>query len=382
MKLTLASLTTEQFLAEYWQQKPIVIKGGIENFTNPLDAETLAGLAAETNIESRLIYRQENAWQAQSGPFDNYEAYGEKNWTLVVQSVNHWIPAAQKLACLFDFIPQWRFDDVMVSFAATGGGVGPHVDNYDVFICQGSGQRRWKIGAKNAAKTLISHEKLLHVEPFTPIIDTIVSAGDIVYIPPGFPHEGVSLDKSMSFSVGYKSTNATELLSGFADYLIDFDPKPMLLSDKQRQSSRYGQINQADFQRLQHFLAATVKDEGKLADFLGIQYSQSTSELDLAADDYTFEQWLAAFSQQPLQKLYAVKSLYLEQTIDQGCFYFDGERQQIADISADLIRLICDAQQLKISDISRYDNHEAALHWLWQSTNRGYWFFKDSLRLQ
>lgn len=377
MKLTLAPLSIELFLAEYWQQKPVLIKGGIKHFQNPLNAEELAGLAAEEHIESRLIFRQNNAWQAQSGPFDDYDSYGDKDWTLVVQSVNHWLPKAQALACLFDFIPQWRFDDVMVSFAATGGGVGPHVDNYDVFICQGSGQRRWKVGDKNTGKTVIAHEKLLHVEPFPPIIDEVVSTGDILYIPPGFPHEGISLDESMSFSVGYKSTNATELLSGFADYLIDFEKKPALLSDQQRPRSRYGQIENSDFQRLRQFLIDNVSDEQKLADFLGIQYSQSTSELDLAIDEYPFEAWLQTFSQQPLQKLYAVKSLYIEKTVNDGLFYVDGERQQLDNLPAALIRLLCDAQSLSMDEVVKYDNSEATLRWLWQSTNRGYWFFLD-----
>ncbi len=375
MKLQLSPITIEQFLTDYWQQKPIIIKGGIIDFENPLEPDELAGLAAESNIESRVIYKNnEDKWTAQSGPFEDYQAYGEKNWTLVVQSVNHWVPEAQAFARLFDFIPQWRFDDVMVSFAAPDGGVGPHVDNYDVFICQGSGQRRWKIGDKNSCKTVISHEKLLHVEPFEAIIDEVVSAGDIVYIPPGYPHEGISLDESMSFSVGYKSTNATELLSGFADYLIDFEKSPALLSDSQRNISRYGQIDDDDFYRLKNFLQQTLDNDEKLAEFIGLHHSQSLSELDLAQEEYTFEAWLQYFGQQPLNKLYAVKSLYLEKNIEQGIFYLDGEKHQL-DCSPELIRMLCDSAQLSIDDISHYANSEAVLHWLWQSTQRGYWYF-------
>ncbi len=376
MQLQLAPLTIEQFLSDYWQQKPVIIKGGLINFINPLEPDELAGLAAEPNIESRLIYKDSNnQWQARNGPFENYEPYGEKNWTLVVQSVNHWVPAAQDFARLFDFIPQWRFDDVMVSFAATGSGVGPHVDNYDVFICQGSGQRHWKIGDKNSCKTIIAHEKLLHVEPFEAIIDEVVKAGDIVYIPPGFPHEGISLDESMSFSVGYKSTNTTELLSGFADYLIDFDKSPALLSDKQRQISRYGQIDHADFKRLKTFLQQTLNDEKKLAEFIGIYLSQSLSELDLAQEEYEFEEWLQLFSHQPLHKLYAVKSLYLEKTIEQGIFYLDGECHQL-DTNPELIRLLCDSKRIRLDDVKSYPNNKTVLQWLWQSTQRGYWYFE------
>lgn len=374
MKLEFSPLTIEQFLANYWQQKPVIIKGGLRDFVNPIDPDELAGLAAEANIESRLIYRNENGWQADSGPIENYDIYGDKDWSLVVQSVNHWLPAAQDFARLFEMIPQWRFDDVMVSFAAIGGGVGAHVDNYDVFICQGSGQRRWRVGAYGDFEEVISHEKLRHVKPFEAVIDEVVEAGDILYIPPGFPHEGVSLSPSMSFSVGYKATNATELLSGFADYLIDFDTAPQLLSDKQRGQSRYGQVDNADLVRLKLLLQQTLNDEEKLADFIGVHYSQSLSELDLAQDDYTFEEWLDAFAELPLHKLYAVKMLYVEPTIEQGMFYVDGERHQL-DAAPDLLRLLCDCAVLCMNDIAACSDSEIVLHWLWQSTNRGYWYF-------
>ncbi|MBS9781562.1 MAG: cupin domain-containing protein [Gammaproteobacteria bacterium] len=375
MKLDFSPLTIEEFLQEYWQKKPVIIKGGLVDFVNPLEADELAGLAAESNIESRLISYKDNQWNAESGPFENYDKYGDKGWTLVVQSVNHWVPAAQEFARLFDFIPQWRFDDVMVSFAATDGGVGPHTDNYDVFICQGSGQRRWKVGAKHSSKEVIAHEKLLHVEPFEPIIDEVVNAGDILYIPPKFPHEGISLDESLSFSVGYKSTNATELLSGFADYLIDFDKCPALLTDSGRTKNRYGQIDNADFSRLKQFLQQAVNDDEKLSDFIGLYHSQSFSELDLAQEEYSFEEWLSVFTDNPLQKLYAVKSIYLEQTIEQGIFYVDGEKHQL-DTSPELIRTICDKAVITIEEITTHPNTDKVLHWLWESTQRGYWYFE------
>ncbi len=374
MKLNLSLLTVEQFLNDYWQQKPVIIKGGIIDFINPLEADELAGLAAEANIESRLITHRNNQWHAESGPFANYDQYGDKDWTLVVQSVNHWVPAVQELARLFDFIPQWRFDDVMVSFAAPGGSVGPHIDNYDVFICQGTGRRHWKVGSKNGSKTVLAHQKLLHAEAFKPILDEIATAGDILYIPPGFPHEGISFDQSLSFSVGYKSTNATELLSGFADYLIDFDHSPALLSDKRREKSRYGQIDHADYERLKQFLQQAVNDDNKLEDFIGLYHSQSFSELDLAQQDDTFAQWLEKFDRTALKKLYALKSLYLERTVNQGIFYCNGERQQLK-VSPELIRMLCDNAEISLNDIRKYYNHEAALRWLWQSSRRGYWYF-------
>lgn len=372
MELNFTELTIEEFLQNYWQQKPVLIKGGLKNFENPLEPEELAGLATEDNIESRLIYQDDNgSWQAESGPFEDYSKYGEKNWSLVVQSVNHWLPAAQDFARLFDFVPQWRFDDIMVSFAAAGGGVGPHYDNYDVFICQGSGSRRWKVGAKdNNIVEVIAHEKLLHVKPFEPIIDEIVEAGDVLYIPPGFPHEGVSIDSSMSFSVGYKATNSTELFSGFADYLIDFEKKPALLNDAQRPINQYGEISRDDFGKLKIFLQDTLNNDKKLEDYLGIYLSQSRSELDLAEDEYEFEEWLAIFKENPLQKLYAVKTLYLPESIKQGIFYVDGEAHQL-NCDEERLKEICNCKGLHYSK----EFNEELLQWLWNSTNRGYWYF-------
>lgn len=374
MKVNLSPLSIEQFLSEYWQQKPVVIKAALNNFIDPIDADTLAGLATEAHIESRIIRQpKKDQWQAESGPFSDFTPYGKTHWTLVVQSVNHWVPAVQAFARQFDFIPQWRFDDIMVSYATPHGGVGPHIDRYDVFICQGVGQRHWKVGDQYTGKEVLADEKLRHVGPFTPIIDTYLNTGDLLYIPPGFPHEGISLDASMSFSVGYKSTNATELVSGFADYLIDFIDSPALLCDINRQQSRYGQIDTVDLNRIKAFLKQIIEKEPVLCDFLGRHYSRSLSELDIAQTSITFDTWLKLFTTQPLKKLPAVKMLYLENNIAQGLFYVDGE-QYCLKVPTKLIRLICDCTQLSLTDI---DSDQPVLAWLWQSTNQGYWYFED-----
>lgn len=376
MQLDFSTFTIENFLSDYWQQKPVIIKQGIKDFSHPCDADILAGLAMENHVESRLIYQNQGVWQAESGPFESYERFGERDWTLVVQSVNHWLPAAQQFAQLFDFIPQWRFDDVMVSFAAPNGSVGPHVDNYDVFICQGSGQRRWTIGQRSDSETLIVHEQLRHVRPFEPIIDEVVSAGDIVYIPPGYPHEGISINQSMSFSVGYKAVNATELLSGFADYCIDSQALSLAYDDSGRSVVPYGQISQDDEMRLRSLLQSTLSDQSRLNHFFGCYYSQSTSELDLAPRDYTFDEWLTIFSSTPLQKLYALKCLFIESSINDGIFYVDGERQQLKQVPVSLIRQLCDTSQLTADNVVL--EHNEYLQWLWAFTNRGYWYFDES----
>ncbi|MDO8249727.1 MAG: cupin domain-containing protein, partial [Rhodoferax sp.] len=141
LKLNLTDFSLEHFMAHYWQQKPVVIRQGFEHFADLISPNELAGLACEEEVESRLVYKEAGQWQAEAGPFESYARFGETGWTLIVQAVNHWSPEVAELVQPFSFIPKWRFDDVMISYATPGGGVGPHIDLYDVFICQGSGRR-------------------------------------------------------------------------------------------------------------------------------------------------------------------------------------------------------------------------------------------------
>ncbi len=147
-QLNAEAFNPEEFLTKYWQKKPLLIRQGFKNFQDPISADEIAGLACEEEVESRLVYKTGAQWQAQFGPFDSYQHLGDKDWSLVVQALDHWSEEAAQMIEPFRFIPQWRLDDLMVSFATPGGGVGPHIDWYDVFICQGSGKRHWRVGDK------------------------------------------------------------------------------------------------------------------------------------------------------------------------------------------------------------------------------------------
>ena len=146
LKLNLADFTLEHFMEHYWQQKPVVIRHGFEQFEDLISPNDLAGLACEDEVESRRVFKTDGQWQAETGPFESYKRFGKTGWTLVVQAVNHWSPEVAELVQPFAFVPKWRFDDVMISYATPGSGVGPHIDLYDVFICQGSGRRHWRVG--------------------------------------------------------------------------------------------------------------------------------------------------------------------------------------------------------------------------------------------
>lgn len=234
----LSAFSTQQFLSENWQCKPCVLTHAFADFVDPLDEHDLAGLAQEEEIDSRIISRIDDEWVVTEGPFYTFDDVCKGAWTLMVQGVDAHIEAASLLMNAFTFIPHWRMDDLLVSFSQPGAGVGSHIDQYDVFIVQGKGQRRWQVGAKPThSKRLYPHPKLQQTTDFEPIIDVILNPGDVLYIPPGFPHKGESISECINYSVGFRAPNQTELLQVLADDLLENDKATQRFSDINREVS-------------------------------------------------------------------------------------------------------------------------------------------------
>ena len=231
--IQLANFNPDDFLQNYWQKKPLLIRGGLPDFQDPLTPEELAGLALEEDIESRIISGslQHNDWQLELGPFteqgfqrssqDNSQYRKDTPWTLLVQAVDHWLPEILELRQRFRFIPDWRIDDVMVSYADTGGSVGPHYDNYDVFLIQGLGKRQWQLGqfCENN-EPLLEHESLKILSEFKPQQEYILEVGDILYVPPRLAHYGLALEPALTYSIGFRAPSHSELISHWCDHLL------------------------------------------------------------------------------------------------------------------------------------------------------------------
>ncbi|MDU7146823.1 MAG: cupin domain-containing protein [Veillonella sp.] len=166
-----------EFLEKYWQKQPVVLKNAFPDFVDPITPDELAGLAMEPEVDSRLVSLKNGKWQASNGPFEHFDGLGETGWSLLAQAVNHWHMPAAELVRPFRVLPDWRLDDLMISFSVPGGGVGPHIDQYDVFIIQGMGSRRWRVGDKLPMRQFCPHPALLHVDPFPPIIDEDLQPG-------------------------------------------------------------------------------------------------------------------------------------------------------------------------------------------------------------
>ena len=220
----LLGMPPAQFLRDYWQKRPLLIRNAFAGFTSPIDPEDLAGLACEEFALSRLIRhdRKRDAWQVQSGPFpeDLFPTLGDRDWTLLVQDVDKWDADIAALLARFDFLPRWRIDDIMVSFAATGGSVGAHVDQYDVFLLQAQGHRRWLIDANDHPPLDFRDDvELKLLREFSASHDWVLGPGDMLYLPPGVPHHGIAEDPCLTFSVGMRAPSAAELMGDYIDTL-------------------------------------------------------------------------------------------------------------------------------------------------------------------
>jgi 50S ribosomal protein L16 3-hydroxylase len=223
------ALSTQDFLDQYWQKKPLLMRNAIQNYAFSLSAEELAGLSCEEEVESRMVLQHGTQdWELRHGPFDDetFACLPDKHWTLLVQDVDKYIPHIAKLQHLFHFIPSWRFDDVMISYAVTGGSVGPHTDTYDVFLVQAQGKRRWQTGNRASSAELLPDLPVRILDTFEPEEEWLLEAGDVLYLPPGVAHWGIAEDDDcMTWSVGLRAPSTAEMLGSYAQYLLDHIPE-------------------------------------------------------------------------------------------------------------------------------------------------------------
>jgi 50S ribosomal protein L16 3-hydroxylase len=222
--MQLTNFDAGAFLRDYWQKKPLLIRNPWGAWHNPLEPDELAGLACEDDVESRLILQAEGAWAVESGPLPEarFGKLGKAPWTLLVQAVDHHVPEVAALIGPFRFIPNWRIDDVMVSYATDGGGVGAHYDQYDVFLIQGLGKRRWQIGALCDADTeLLPNDDLRLLANFETLEEWVLEPGDILYVPPRIAHNGVAVGNDcMTYSIGFRAPSRSELIGDWCDDLL------------------------------------------------------------------------------------------------------------------------------------------------------------------
>lgn len=220
----LAGLTAREFMRRHWQKQPLLARGALPEYATRkrITKDELFALAERDDVESRLLARRGAQWTVHHGPFSRrqLERMPQRNWTLLVQGVDQTLPQASGLLREFSFLPHARLDDVMVSYAAPGGGVGPHFDSYDVFLVQGAGERRWRIGSQPDL-ALVPDLPLKILERFEPEQEWTVQPGDLLYLPPHYAHDGIAVGECITYSVGFRAPAAGELATAFLDFLQD-----------------------------------------------------------------------------------------------------------------------------------------------------------------
>jgi len=270
-----------RFLRDYWHKRPLLIRDAFPGFQSPVSPEDLAGLACEEGVLARLIRhdRASDGWQVSSGPFqeEEFPALPDHDWTLLVQDVDKWDPDVRALLEQFRFLPRWRIDDIMISFAATGGSVGAHVDHYDVFLLQGFGHRRWQIDARAAmgrkAPPLDFRDDvdLKLLREFRPTHDWVLGPGDMLYLPPLVPHHGVAEDPCLTYSIGTRAPSSGELISDYLDNLIaDADEAVRYHDEDLAAPADPYEIDDAAMTRaIQALNAIRMNDSDRLGDWFG-----------------------------------------------------------------------------------------------------------------
>lgn len=339
----LANFDSDEFLRVYWQKRSLLIRNPWNTWRNPLDPDDLAGLACEDGVESRLIVRKREGWKVAHGPIKEarFGKLGKRPWTLLVQAVDHLVPDVAALIEPFRFIPNWRIDDVMVSYASDGGGVGPHFDHYDVFLIQGLGQRRWQIGDVCDATTPLSpHADLRLLADFRATDEWVLEPGDMLYVPPRFAHDGIAVgDDCMTYSIGFRAPSRTELIAHWCDHLLD----EMVDDDRYGDphlavQENPGEIRAGDIARVHAMITEKMLDRDAFARWFG-EYNSTPKYADVdfrPEDAETAEQIQAHVAGGvPLVRNPASRFSFLRQSERAVVLFVDGES---FDLSGDAAR--------------------------------------------
>lgn len=277
----LGGLSPEQFLQKHWQISPLLVRNAFPDIQPLISPDELAGMALEPEVESRLVIKNPDTcrWSLKNGPFneETFASLPPSHWTLLVQALDHWIPEAEAFLQTFSFLPRWRIDDLMVSYATKEGGVGPHFDYYDVFLIQVSGQRRWELGPGHGGP-LLPDSSLMILADWQPEQSYLLNPGDMLYIPPGLGHNGVAeSDDCVTYSVGFRAPSFAEIWRGFSDYVGEQLQEYQRYSDCQQhpQNSNPGEITLEATNRVRRTLQYYLNRPDLIEDWFGQQMTEA-----------------------------------------------------------------------------------------------------------
>ncbi|WP_327440222.1 cupin domain-containing protein [Pseudomonas donghuensis] len=372
----LGGLTAREFMRDYWQKKPLLVRQAFPDFESPIDADELAGLALEEEVESRLVIEHgERPWELRRGPFeeDAFSTLPERDWTLLVQAVDQFVPEVGELLEHFRFLPSWRIDDVMISFAAPGGSVGPHFDNYDVFLLQGQGKRNWKIGQMcDSDSPLLEHADLRILAEFEQSDEWTLEPGDMLYLPPRLAHYGIAEDDCLTYSVGFRAPGAAEVLTHFTDFLSQFLPDEERYTDADAEPvSDPHQIQHDALDRLKKLLTEHMGDERLLLTWFG-QFMTEPRYPELVSGEPLDEvELIESLAQGAILIRNPSARLAWSEVDDNLLLFASGQSRLLPGDLRELLKLICAADALHIENLEQWLENDQGITLICELVKQG-----------
>jgi 50S ribosomal protein L16 3-hydroxylase len=346
----------ETFLARYWQREPLFIPAGLPGFQPPLSADELAGIALDPAADARLVRQQGEDFSQCRAPLEESDLQQPGRWTLLVQEVDHFSDAAAELLGILPFLPRWRLNDVLMSYATDGGSAGPHFDRYDVFIVQGSGERLWRVGQRcDSDSRLRPGDELQILADFHTRDSFRMRCGDVLYLPPGVAHWGESIGESTSFSIGLRAPPLRDMLARWLDNRLETLDENLLFADPRREAAVHaGEITAHDLDRARQQLRALLDFDDPR--WFGETITESGD--DPAAGDGDDGLPAALLELAPGQRL-----AWLRQDADLLVFAA-GQSRSFDPSLRPLLEALCSGEQLRREDDTRTAQARELLQWL------------------
>ncbi len=379
------NLDIPDFLENYWQQKPLLIQSAFPDYQSPLSPEELAGLACEEFIESRIIYEQRKApkWTLENGPFSEsrFNHLPDTHWTLLIQGLNKIFPEIDDLLHEFNFIPSWRVDDLMASYAAPEGSVGPHLDNYDVFLLQAKGRRKWQISESAIADdNFETGLPLKLIKDFNAQSEWVLEAGDMLYLPANVAHYGIGLEDCMTFSIGFRAPSHAELLSGYIDdYITSLGDKIRYKDPAFSAIQSPGEISADTIEQIQGIFLSHLKNKDKISDWFGRYITEYLTDDEepvcntLPYEDFFYQMDKANYLRRPA----TVKANYLTSQNGEVVLFVNGNKLNTIQNTAALVKIFCNQHLIQCKSLQTMLSETNNADFLYQLYIKGYLELSD-----
>lgn len=360
--ISLGNLTPDAFLQQHWQKKPLLVRNALPGFQGLLSRKELFQLAANDEAQSRLVIQKDRQWLLKHGPLRKRDLPGstENTWSLLVQDVNHFLPSANRLLLKFGFIPYSRLDDLMVSYAPAGGGIGPHYDSYDVFLLQGPGRRRWEIAA-NYDNQLVADAPIKILQQFNAEQSWVLEPGDMLYLPPNYAHHGVAVDACMTYSIGFRAPSHQELIHQFLIYLQDHLHTEGWYNDPDLKcQSRPWEIHPDLLQQTGQILNKIEWQAADVEKFLGIYLTEPKAHVffDRPKDPLPFEVFNTAIHTRKFQLNLKSRMLTGHRQI-----FLNGENYPVSPATKNALCILANREEISIDSPLNDESRKILYQW-------------------